>query len=332
MTGESLVLSPLGSSAHDINGVCRLFKHVFGRPVPDAAWRWKYLAAPEGIAINLVAHEGVRGAPALGHVGCLVLPGSWKGGPALMAHLTDVMVHPSVRAGLSPYSVYGRLMRAMATELKALELARAVPLFAYGFPGRTPSRLGQRMGLYQPLLPIQQQNIWVHRLPAAGSSTPRTLFARPFRMAHQPTCPPTIQPSVRKDAAYLRWRYAEHPSRVYRLWSLAGGWGQTVGWVVTSHGQECWVVDASWSQQDPTVLSWSAVLSALGAATGRLLWRSWRPAGGGGIVDKSEPSLIVPGRFRVDEILESKRTPLSSIPLNREANLSNFHPGDTDVF
>jgi hypothetical protein len=345
--GESLALSRLGASPDDIAGVCRLFQDVFGQPITESTWRWKYLSAPGGVAYNWVAHEAERNTHPLGHVGCLVLPGWWQGQPALMAHLTDVMVHSSVRAGLSRGSVYGRLMVTMAKELRALEDSRQTPVFAYGFPGRRPSRLGQRMGLYRPLLPNLQQPVWTHHVPVAAPvalSAP-VLQARNLRLsqfiAPAPAPIPAVLPSLHKNATYLQWRYAAHPGRSYRLWTMAEHWGRPTGWAVTSTGTESWVVDANLPAFPDTPDTWSAVLCALAAATGCHTWRSWRPAGQAGIIDLADASLIVPGQFRVENILESDRRLMSEMSpkhgsrlqqSQRETDQPRFHPGDTDVF
>ena len=332
INAESLSVSPLGGSADDIQAVRHLFQEVFGHPISEEAWHWKYLAAPGGVAANFVARESRPGAQPMGHVGCVVLPGTLNGEPALMAHLTDVMVHPSVRAGMSRSSVYGRLMQVMAAQLKAIERNRSQPLFAYGFPGRTPSRLGQRMGLYRPLLPNPHQTAWTHHLQPHLPLGHASITARAMRLSQPPEWQPMIGPTLRKDAAYLRWRYADHPYRTYRLWVLATHWGARVGWVVTSHGQQSWVVDTSLAPERPRTPTWADMLLALGAATGYRSWRSWRPASQCGIDESSEPTLIVPCQFRVDDILAGSRIPCQSPLIHEDDGHMALQPGDTDVF
>jgi len=244
-----------------------------------------------------------------------------------MAQLSDVMVHPRARGGLARSGTYPRLMAAMRAHLHTLAAA-GPPLFAYGFPGETPSRLGTRLGFYRPLYRcteylwtsepsgvagIGAQWYWrLQALPAKAWSAPRLLdqlWAR--NMGRQPA------PTVVKNAAYLHWRYAQHPNLGYTLWLLRPLLGRPAGWVITRQQPQPFIVDAclppAWLQGNGL----RRLHQALVRASGISAWSAWAP-----ICDAhtpSRPTPIIAVEFDAGHLHPTWPTP-------------QFQPGDTDVF
>ena len=230
-------------------------------------------------------------------------------------------------------------MRGLAEALWRLSARTpGEPLFAHGFPGRTPSRLGQRMGLYRPLGPVQ-----VHQVQAVGappswwscrvhpmswdaglSGSPAWIDRQWHRLSPQQG---HTQPIACRTAAYMGWRYRDHPAQPYRLWRVSSQGVRTLGWLVTRDQPDPAVIDsllpASWSHP----AHWGSVLAALAHASGQPNWASWRAAGGPFVHVSGEESLIVPGEFRYADILG--HTP-SAWALQPSA--PTFQPGDTDVY
>lgn len=344
MPGPDIVIDirPLESTEPAQAAVRRLFETVFGHPVSAAHWAWKYGPAAGAQAMQWVAYGEAGPDEPLGHVGARLMPGIWQGQPCWVAHLTDVMVHPQARAGLQSTSTYAQLMRAMAKALLKQTQApgaghrhRAMPLLAHGFPGLTPARLGQRMGLYRPLGQVQ-----VHR--AVFPASPRRPWwgwhLRPLvweedllnrLWAHH--APDQVQPSICKDAAYLAWRYRDHPAQPYRVWLLLSPWRRCSGWLVTRDEPQALVVDALLPSHLQAPGGWAKVVAALAQASGQAEWTTWRPLQGAGARVVTETSLIVPVEFRASELSGASPSPWTALGARAE-DAQIFQPGDTDVF
>jgi hypothetical protein len=345
-------------------GARRLFEEVFGHPVSAVHWAWKYGAAADARCLNLVAIGPEGPSRPWGHVGCRVMPAHWRGQMVWGAHLTDVMVHPQARGGLGPQTLYARLMRAMATELMRLPQ----PLLAWGFPGLTPSRLGARMGLYRPLQRVTVHTVKFERpnpswaLPFRTSSlfgrckvveqawdeqtlraldtlwsrhtahrAPRGDVAFAPGTATHPAC--NSAPVVVRNAAYMAWRYREHPGKPYRLWRVQGPWWHPLGWLVSRQDPQPLVVDqllpAQWSSGE----RWGDVLRALAHASGERQWSTWNAPNPDGEAAQSALSLIVPVEFRAAELAGAGTSIWTkAVAATPSAHPVAFQPGDTDVF
>ncbi|MEO8013464.1 MAG: GNAT family N-acetyltransferase [Polaromonas sp.] len=215
----------------DIPRARDVFAAVFGHRISAAHWDWKYAQGPRLGSINLVARTA-RGE-LVGHIGCIVFQGASQGQPLAFAQVCDVMVSRHVRGGLDQQGVYPQLVKALQKSL----LDRFEPVFAYGFPGERPFRLGERMGFYRRLYPVPS-----FRFDPASAEKPgfqlQTLVAGDWdgmrldaickRLAH---C--QAAPAVSRTGAYLLWRYAAHPERCYKLWFVRKFW-KDIGWLVTA--------------------------------------------------------------------------------------------------
>lgn len=278
LDGSPLVMRGLHAD-HDLQGLCGLFGDVFGQPMEQSQWRWKYMQAPGSQHYHAIAANAQTGR-LMGHMGVIILPGVRGGQSIRMAHATDLMISPQARSGIGPYSVYRHIMHTVRE--RALDAGPdAAPLFMYGFPGQRPATLAMRLGIQRRLQICTQ-----YALPATNA--PKGALAqwwarvgrRPLQAVAQPadaqswsdavldpiwqrragelaaqaqTDPAGARPSLVKNAAYLRWRYLLHPQQhaagtggapLYTLWLLQRRGRPPCGWVVTRLQPQPIVVDS----------------------------------------------------------------------------------------
>ena len=298
-----------------IEVACALFLQVFSVEVSPVMWRWKYQGTAQLGAINLVAYDA-DGALA-GHAGAIVLPGVDQGQSRAMVQICDVMVAAHHRGGKGDKAVYPALMRAM----RAAITARFAGAYAYGFPGKRPFLLGERLGFYRRAYEIGEQTI-----APLSVSTPRWSLTRidvlaqdtlPLHSARlqklwQYTAKNTPSPTVVRDAAYVIWRYAQHPARRYALLMLRGVWRDVAWWIVAHEGETLRVVDAlGHKARSASALK---LLAAWASRQGYVRLLCWRLA-----MSLPETSTgIVAMQFALNDI-EAIRDPC-------------FMPGDLDIF
>lgn len=198
-----------------------LFAGVFGKPMSEEFWRWKYRDGNDhalGVwdGDTLVAHYGGLGAD-------IVIDGK----PARAVQIVDVMVLQTVRHGVRKHSPF---FLATSNFLERY-IGYAQPyLLGYGFPSDRHLQLAQHLGLYAPVGGMSE--LTMHggkRLPADLLLQRRTLTNDNFALhaeaidalwqRKQASLPAAIL--VRKDAARIRYRYLQHPEHCYRLlwWS-----------------------------------------------------------------------------------------------------------------
>jgi len=208
-----------------------LFSSVFNHPIPAGQWNWKYAQGPRLGSINLVART--EAGELIGHIGCLLFPGIFKGKALVFAQVCDVMVIRHGRGGLEASGVYPQLAKALQQAL----WERAGEVFAYGFPGVRPFKLGERMGFYRRLYPVHSFRFVPGDAKGPGFQATSIVPAdwKPARLdaiwARHASRQKT--PALARTGAYLLWRYAAHPERSYRLWIARRFW-KDIGWLVTS--------------------------------------------------------------------------------------------------
>jgi hypothetical protein len=314
----------------DIPRACDLFAKVFGHSITPEQWAWKYQQGPRLAGLNLVIRnpEGQL----VGHVGASVFAGQTLGHSLPMAQLSDVMVDPSARGSFDSQGVYAQLMRGMQ---KALQ-TQFSDVFAYGFVGIRPYRLGSRMGLYKSqhecragLMPTGQPTGWRDVFCTAHATDWTEAFeSKLFERVWQSSASNIARPTLVRSSDYMRWRYAQHPQHSYQLWVIRSWW-RTQGWVVTRcmpSGQhtviDLWPAQPGAIAQRSTMAAMSAVGRALqerypqdAQAQSQLTLSAWNiqtPES-----QRLEPVIGV--EFRVGEWHSLPQTPV-------------FVPGDTDVF
>ena len=230
-----------------IDAACALFLQVFSVDVSPAMWRWKYHGSAQLGAINLVAYDAQ--GELVGHAGAIVLPGVDQGQLRAMVQICDVMVAAHHRGGKGDKAVYPALMHAMRAAINA----RFIGAYAYGFPGERPFLLGERLGFYRRAYDIGEQVISPLPLSTPWWSLSRidvlpqdALLRHSMRLQKiwQHSAKNASSPMVIRDAAYVIWRYAQHPVRRYALLILRENWRDVAWWVVAHEGETLRVVDA----------------------------------------------------------------------------------------
>ena len=270
----SLLQPPYWLGAEDYSLARELFEQVFKHPISQSQWHWKYQEGPRlgSVNVGIQSHQGQLVA----HAGAIVFEGKYKDAQGQyqllpMAQVCDVMVHESARQGITHQGAYGQVIHALQETL-----AQAYPgVYAYGFAGIRPYKLGVKMGMYkchqdcrmgQVQVPRQvqaQAQVQVRR-PSIGALLSSFFSAEkltPLKFNAQDPSEfskyqsqfdewaqdwgVTDAPKVLRSAAYPQWRFVNSPNAQYQFWFYQKG-GVIQAWLVTrefSPGQLT-VVDA----------------------------------------------------------------------------------------
>ena len=222
----------IAALSHEETATARvLFSSVFDHLINAEQWEWKYALGPRLDSVNLVARTPA--GELIGHIGCILFQGLFKGQPLVFAQVCDVMVSRHVRGGLNASGVYPQLIKALQHTLQE----RPGDVFAYGFPGVRPFKLGERMGFYRRLYPVQYSRFNQTNAGKRGFQTV-TLFSGDWDCTRLDAIWKRLassqdSPVVSRTGAYLLWRYLANPEHSYRLWIIKRFW-KDVGWLVTS--------------------------------------------------------------------------------------------------
>jgi hypothetical protein len=174
-------------------------------------WRWACEQNPAGQRVFVALYEGRVVAQ------YAALPRRvWiAGGEHVFAEIVDSMAHPEHRAGLARPGLFVATARAFF----AAYGGRERDLVHYGWPVPRALRIGQHYLRYEV---VRTQCVLVKELGAGspGSVPPPAGIARIERFDHQARwlwerCAGEFGASAVRDAAYLNWRYADHPRHAY---------------------------------------------------------------------------------------------------------------------
>lgn len=229
---------PAPLDARDAPEIRALFAQVFGAPMNEALWRWKY-AGQRGFASGLRAVDGTLVA----HYG-----GTRRslraGGQTIAAlQMGDVMVRPDARAILSRRGPFAQVTRHFIAHQLGDQAGHAL---GFGFPGERHARLGERLGLYRSLGEVRQRQ-WAAVAP--GGLGLRRWRLEPLRTgpaglhphecARLDACWARMQAALTawvvpvRDGAWCQHRYGAHPQHRYLLrWVRCRLTGRRAGAVV----------------------------------------------------------------------------------------------------
>jgi len=220
----------------DEEGITSLFREVFRKDMDVGQWRWKYLSTQHRPYSKIAQDDTGR---IIGHAGAIRLRGILEGRPIPFFQIVDVMVHPEYRGYMGRRNLFGSIMRGLFEEI-----ARDFDtVLCYGFPGRRPYILGERMGIYEAVeeaveIIIRPQKRWAPMIGLRqvdwGDGRLEDLWK-------------TIQGEYRlsliRDSHYLQWRYASNPFFSYRLLGLFI-LGRLKGWfVIRQEGKKVLIID-----------------------------------------------------------------------------------------
>lgn len=270
-----------------------LFERVFGSPMSAGRWQWKY-GEGRGVAVGLWSGDGL-----VAHYGGFTRSVLFHGRPARACQVGDVMVLPSANRSLSRA---GPMSQVGAT-FAAFEVGYGLPhLVGYGFPSARAFGVAQRLGLYAEVDQIVQVE-WSDPPPAA----PPTVRAE--RIDVQAARRPDVRQAIDRswaamaaaltgsivgvrDAAWLVYRYLEHPELDYEVWRVRSRWlRRDLGLVVLRrHAQHVELLDVVGPPGHMAALVNHARRRT--AELGQALLRCW--------VTRSHLEWLVPGHAQAD--------------------------------
>lgn len=204
-------------TASDGPGVRALFAATHKRELSDEVWRWRYHGRPECPSVCTVADDG----GVFAHIGALISSADAPTGGLKLALWTDLMTHPEKRD-------LGLFVDLAQANLDALG-ASGVEL-VYAFPNDNSYRLIKRLFEFKDL-----GDLAAYEAPLRGLRRPDaapTAEARPAaaelnafwkRMVSKDAL------ALRRDAAWLDWRFHRRPGAPYAVFYSRTG-GVLSGW------------------------------------------------------------------------------------------------------
>lgn len=247
----------------------RLYAEVFGAGLTEASrrrWRWQYLdnpQAPDGAPAIWVAREDAR---LLGQYASMPVRLWWGGREVAASWGMDVFVRAEARG-----KGVGAALFTTWSEHVDVALGLGLTPSSYGlFKKLRYDDVGPVPFFVRPLDP---RALLRRRLGRGAGDVAGALVAAALRVVRPEhrTAPPDVRVQeverfsedcdllwqraragyamcVRRDRAYLTWKYALCPHRAYTLWEARRG-GALCGWAVSRHEDYRgvrlgWVVDA----------------------------------------------------------------------------------------
>ena len=259
----------------DAPGVRRLFGKVFGAPLTEDEWRWKFARDPDG----WYGVVGTLSGEIVGHYAGWGTGFLLDGEPRLLYSVGDVATDPAVRGLGGRRGVFREMVDAFYENVRRA----GVPL-CYGFPNPRALKISQKVAGTRTLFPVRIVRTDVGEFPApppdaaAGDFVDESfdpLWAAARRVAtHAPM----------RDRARVNWRFHARPTRWYRMvWRAQSG--QMIGWAALSGvaDETATVVDYLGLEPDGSDLP--AIFAAAAAearALGARRLAFWEPPGGPG--------------------------------------------------
>ncbi|TBR17715.1 GNAT family N-acetyltransferase [bacterium] len=199
-------------------GVEALFSATHARELPHPVWQWRYHGRPGSPSVCTVADDGGR---VVAHVGTLVSPADARGRGLRLGLWTDLMTHPERRD-------LGLFLDLAEANLAACRTAGLDLLYA--FPNdRSYPLLKRLLGF------LDLGDLRAYEAPLSGL---RRADAAPAREGLPPAAEldsfwrrarPEHGLALRRDAAWVQWRFALRPGADYRTFHVMDA-GRLSGW------------------------------------------------------------------------------------------------------
>jgi hypothetical protein len=257
----------------DAAGIRALFERVFGAPMTEEEWRWKFERNPDGWR----GVVGVVDGRIVGNYTGWGMRFLLDGEPALLYSVGDVATDPAARALGGRRGVF----RAMA-EAFFESVAAGVP-FCFGFPGARHRLVSERIVGSRTLFPVRLREVAADAFgpppPDMGSGEfPPESFDPFWETARR-----RLSHAAVRDRARVNWRFHGRPTRYYRMvWRIQSG--AMVSWAaLCADGETATVVDFLSSEPDGGDLP--ALFAGVGEEARRLGARRlvfWETPGGPG--------------------------------------------------
>lgn len=250
--------------------IAALFKSTFGKELTVEHWKWKYRIPGEGRIYSKVVEDASH--EIIGHAGAIPLAGVLNGQHITFFQIADVMVHHRARGFLGKRNIFSEMIKALFEHIgKEFQ-----EVFCYGFPGRRPYIIGERVGAYETI----EYGIDCLK-DARRSLLPRFCRVEPLAWNDERIDPfwenvaGELSLAVIRDRRYLLWRYAEHPVVAYQLFGVVR-LGKFLGWAVVRHEHDRLSVVDLLVHQD-TCREIMRALETFFAGSGRKHIRLWLP-------------------------------------------------------
>ena len=202
------------AAAEDAPGIRRLFERVFGYPLSDLQWRWKFEQNPDGWRATL----GVLDGEIVGHYAGWGARFVSDGETRLLYSVGDVATDPSVRALGGRRGVYREM-----TEAFYAGIARTVP-FCYGFPNARALRVSERIVGSRTLFPIEIASVPAESFGPPSSDAESGDSVDESFDALWTAASRALDEAPVRDRARVNWRFHARPDRYYRMvWRRSGG-------------------------------------------------------------------------------------------------------------
>lgn len=196
----------------DEERVLSLWKTAFLKEMPESLWLWKYRENPFGYRILLCVNE--TGDPVVMYGG-IPYQANRKGKSVEIINLMDIMSHPDYRkTGL--FIQTGQVFfDVFCGPDKSVLL--------YGFPGKYHFEIGQK---YMEYRKITADVVYLSVEPAhlISSITQPPGYLEQVRDIDETfdrlweICKDSYPLAIIRNAAFLRWRYGNHPLKRYEIW------------------------------------------------------------------------------------------------------------------
>ena len=301
----------------DEKQIVSLFRSTFGKELTVEDWQWKYSVPGEGRIYSKVVENASH--EIIGHAGAIPLTGILNGQHIKFFQIADVMVHHKARGFLGKKNIFSEMIKALFERIG--QEFREV--FCYGFPGKRPYTIGERVGAYETVEYGIDCLKYVRR-----SFLARSCHAEPLSWSDEridtlwKDMAGELGLALVRDRRYLFWRYAEHPVFTYQLFGIFR-FGKFLGWAVVKPEQDrISVVDLLCSRDACRKLM--RALETFSAASGKKQICIWLP--------QRWRKLLKGYEFQKTEVVIANmvwRLPLET-PFVREKLF--YTMGDVDIF
>jgi Acetyltransferase (GNAT) domain len=218
------------ASAADAPGIRRVFQNVFGSPLSEEEWRWKFEQNPDGWRGVVAVLDGDVVGTYLGWGARFVLDGEER----LLYSVGDVATEKRARGMGGKRSVFGMMADAFFSSVAA-----TVP-FCYGFPGARHEKVSEKIVGSRTLFPIELVHVPAQALGAPPSDMETGDVAPEGHDALWRIARRELRFAAVRDRTRVNWRFHARPARHYRM---------------------------VWRRQGSEVMSWAALSVWQGAAT-----------------------------------------------------------------
>lgn len=222
----------------DEKEITSIFQKVFEKEMTLKQWNWKYTIPGNGRIHSKVAVNTDN--KIVGHAGAIPLRGVFKKKHIQFFQIVDVMVHPTARGFFGKKNVFDRMMKELFEDLRK-EFSF---VFCYGFPGKRPYILGERIRVYDK---VEQGIDCLKSLTPSLSLNPYTIKPLSWDDTRVDKLWRYVSKefpfTIIRNIQYLQWRYATNPFFSYQLLGFFL-FGNLKGWlVIRDSGDEVFIVD-----------------------------------------------------------------------------------------